>query len=391
VPPVLESPLGVLAVLLIIEAAVLRLSEASALRRLFSVVPPLFFIYFLPTVASGVGLVPRQSPVYTAIIDACLPACLVLLFLAVDLRAIARLGPRALAMMAVSSASIVLGGPLVLLLFGRWLPPGAWSGLGALSASWLGGSANMVAVKASIGTPEAIFSLAVIVDVVVAYAWMGLVLAGAGHQAALDRWTRADAATLDRLSGQLAREVGEPQPMRLAPLCAMLALAAGGAALASSLARLLPEVSGAITAYTWTVILVTLFGVLLSLTPARRFERQGASKLGYALLYLVLTSIGARADLSAITDAPALVLAGAVWILLHGLCLLGAARLLRAPIFLAATASQANVGGPVSAPVVAAAYRPGLAQVGLLLAVLGNVAGTYLGLVCATLCRAVAQ
>jgi uncharacterized membrane protein len=379
VDALITAPVGVVAVLLAIEAAVLRLAEGSALRRLFAVTPPLFWIYFLPTVASGTGLIPRESPVYGAITSACLPACLVLLFLAVDLRAVARVGGKALAMMGISSASIVLGGPLVLLLLGRWLPEGAWSGLGALSASWLGGSANMVAVKASIDTPEPIFALVVIVDVVVAYTWMGLVLALAGQQRRLDRWLRADTSVVEALSARLSAASGEQRALAAAPLAGMLALAAVGAAAAMAAAALLPEVPGLVTRYTWA----------LSFTPARRLEAHGTSRLGYALLYLVLTSIGARADLSAIGGAPWFVLAGAIWIAFHGLCLLGAARLLRAPVFLAATASQANVGGPVSAPIVAAAYQPGLAQVGLLLAVLGNVAGTYLGLVCAALCRGI--
>jgi uncharacterized membrane protein len=37
--------------------------------------------------------------------------------------------------------------------------------------------------------------------------------------------------------------------------------------------------------------------------------------------------------------------------------------------------------------VVAEVYQPGLASVGLLLAILGNIFGTYFGIFCAQLCR----
>jgi len=61
--------------------------------------------------------------------------------------------------------------------------------------------------------------------------------------------------------------------------------------------------------------------------------------------------------------------------------LLLAARLMRAPLFLAVVASQANVGGVASAPLVAEIYQKGFASVGLLLAILGNIEGTYIGIV----------
>ena len=42
-----------------------------------------------------------------------------------------------------------------------------------------------------------------------------------------------------------------------------------------------------------------------------------------------------------------------------------------------AVGSQANVGGAASAPIVASAFHPSLAPVGVLLAVLGYAVGTY--------------
>ena len=132
--------------------------------------------------------------------------------------------------------------------------------------------------------------------------------------------------------------------------------------------------------YTIMIILVTLIGIGLSFTPARRLEDYGASRVGYALLYLVLARIGAKANLNAIGNFPIYLVMGVVWVATHALFLIIGARLLRAPMFFAATSSQANIGGTVSAPVVAAAYQPNLAVVGLLMAVVGGVIGTFLAL-----------
>ena len=137
--------------------------------------------------------------------------------------------------------------------------------------------------------------------------------------------------------------------------------------------------------FTWLVILVSTLGIVLSFTPVRRIERAGASKIGYAALYLFLTSIGAKADLRGLLEAPVFLLAGIVWILIHVLFLVIGARLLRAPLFLVAVGSQANIAGAASAPIVAAAYYESMAPVGLLMGVLGYILGNYAGLLCAYL------
>ena len=167
----------------------------------------------------------------------------------------------------------------------------------------------------------------------------------------------------------------------------MIVIAVCGTALARWGGTMLPAVKGLITAGTWAIILASLFGLVLSFTPVRRMERFGASSVGYALLYLVLAAMGSTTDLANLAGAPVLVLAGVVWVLIHGVFLLAAGRLMKAPLALIATASQANIGGVASAPVVAEVYQDGLAPVGLLLGVFGNICGTYLGIFCAGVCR----
>ncbi len=128
------------------------------------------------------------------------------------------------------------------------------------------------------------------------------------------------------------------------------------------------------------MLIVTTAALLLSLTPLRKLEQAGASRLGTLALYLLLASIGARADLRAILQTPVFLALGVTWIGIHGLLLLAVGRLLRAPLGLIAAASQANIGGVISAPMVGAAFSAPLAGAGLLMAILGNVVGTSLGL-----------
>jgi uncharacterized membrane protein len=385
---VITHPLLIVLVLGAIEALVLWLSRHGRTRRCFDLLPAVFWIYFLPMLAASCGLITTNSPVYGLLTTWLLPASLVLLLLPVDMMAILRLGPTALAMFFIGAAGIMAGAAISFSLFKTVIGTEFWSGFGALSASWTGGSANMIAVKEALAVPDGVFASMVIVDTVVPYLWMGLMIGLVGLQPAFDRWVRADRAILDHLGEraavQLATRGGRRTPGGIG---LALAVACAGSAAAHLVARQLPRLGDLVTGYTWTIVIVTLIGILLSCSPLRRLEDSGATRTGYDLLYFVLTAIGAKASVASFGSALVLIAAGLVIVAVHAAVMLVGARLLRAPMFLVAAASQANIGGVASAPVVAEVYHPGLASVGLLLAILGNIVGTWLGIVCAQICR----
>jgi uncharacterized membrane protein len=383
----IQNPFGVLAVLIAIEASVLFFSGHAKTKRFFHFPPSMFWIYFLPMVFSSAHVIPHQSVLYSRIGTYVLPASLILLLVAADLKAILKLGRPALGMMLVGTMGVILGAPAVLFIFKPWLPTDAWSGFAALSASWTGGSANMIAVKEALGTPDAVFLPMVVVDTLVAYSWMGILILLAGVQAAYDKWNRSDRVIIEELHLKIAAEPASVSKVLRLEFVALILLAGiAGALLSVEGARALGGVAH-IPQNTGLILIASTLGIVLSFTPVKKLEVHGASKTGYILLYFVLTSIGARASLETLVSAPVLVVAGFVWVLIHAIFLVAAGRITRTPLCLLAAASQANIGGPASAPVVAAIYEPALAPVGLLLGVFGNVIGTYCGLLCAPLCK----
>jgi uncharacterized membrane protein len=381
-----HDPVYIIIILLLIEGAILSLAQMAVGKKLFKFLPSMFWIYFLPMLANTVGLLPAESSFYNVITRWVLPAALIILLLSADIRGILRLGPTALAMMTAGVVGIVLGAPIVTWLYRTWLPPEAWKGIGALSASWIGGSANMIAVKEAIGTPDSVFLPAVIVDTIIPYFWMGLLIAASTYQSSFDRWNKSDTRLLDDLTRRTAANHTKHK-WTIPGVCLIAALAVSGSFATVCISLFLPTVKNGFSETAWAVILATLLGVILSFTQARKLESRGSNVIGFAMLYFVLASIGAKTNLSHIRAVPILLAAGATWIVIHAIFLLIAARLLRAPLALAAAASQACVGGPASAPVVAGIYRSELAPVGLLLAVLGNILGTFLGLFTARLCQ----
>jgi uncharacterized membrane protein len=389
--PLISDPAGVLAALLAVLAAIFWFGETGPGRSLFGVVPRLVFCYFIPTTLTTLGILPDSSPLYDWIKTFLLPASLVLLILALDVPGILRLGPRAVIMLLAGTAGVVLGAPIALWLFSGLVPPDTWQGMTALSGSWIGGGANMVALAQIAGTSESMFGMMVIVDVTVANIWLGVLLYMAGQAERIDRWTGADTSAIEDLKRRVTefqeRTTRVPQ---LQDLIMIVAIGFGAVWIAILAAQPLEQWAPFFSATVWKMVVVTALAVALSLSPARQLEGAGASKIGSLMLYLLIASIGAHANFMEMREAPLLIALGAVWMLFHVVILLGIARLIRAPVFFVAVGSQANIGGAASAPIVASAFHPSLAPVGVLLAVAGYVLGTYAGLLCMALLKAVA-
>ena len=370
-------------------------------------IPTPFWFYFIPMLAGTFGLIPQSHPVYTFISKQLLPACLVLLLIGTDLKALAGMGKKAFLLMSAGAAGTVAGGLIAFRIFRSWLPAETWGGIGALAGSWTGGSANMLAVQQALNLPDGLIGPLIIVDAGIAYSWMALLIWSASQQQKWEAWIsrrgpagqarhrRPSGHGVPRDSAGRARPTLSEEPrwdserpcgpagpaggkpsLLLVAIATAIALSLG----AQWLAQRMPAAGGAINASTWTVLLVTLAALLLSLTPMRRLEQAGASRIGTLALYLLLATIGARADFRSILQTPAFLALGVTWILIHGACLLLAGWALRAPLGLVAAASQANIGGPISTPIVGATFSSELAGLGLLMAIFGNVVGTYLGL-----------
>jgi hypothetical protein len=224
----MKHPVYILVILLLIEGVILALSNRPVGKKLFRFLPSMFWIYFLPMLANTVGILPSENAFYGVIAKWVLPAALVILLLSADIRGILRLGPKALGMMAAAVGGIMIGAPVVVMLYRQWLPAEGWKGIGALSASWIGGSANMIAVKEAIGTPDSVFLPIVIVDTLIPYFWMGLLIAVSTCQYAFDRWNRADVRLLDDLARRgAASRLNIKNDMTMASVLVLAALTIG--------------------------------------------------------------------------------------------------------------------------------------------------------------------
>ena len=377
-------------------------------KRFYTYVPALLLCYLIPSIFNSIGLIDGEaSGLYPMARDYLLPASLVLLCIAIDLGAIIRLGPKAVIMFLTGTAGVMLGALVAYGMMGVIHPEtiagDTWRGMTTVAGSWIGGGANQAAMKEVFEVEATQFGQFVAVDVLIASLWLAVLLFLAGRAKAFDRWTGADVSAIDDLQNRMesfqAQHARNPS---LADLMVILGVGLGATGLAHFLtAPLVGWISSlpaewrlqdySLTAnFFWIVVFATTIGLLLSFTRVRTLEGAGASKVGSAMLYVLIATIGMQMDLSALLDRPWLFLLGLIWILVHGGLMLIVAKLIRAPLFFLAVGSQANVGGAASAPVVARAVHPALAPVGGLLAVLGYALGTYCAYLTGLALRAIA-
>ena len=387
----IQDPVGLAAVLLLVPALLFWLNENTRASTLFQRVPILIFAYFIPTILSNLGIIPSSSDVYKWVMAFILPASLLLLTLSVDLKGVIKLGPNALILFFAGTLGIVIGGPIALFLFEPWLPPDIWTGMAALSGSWIGGGVNFIAIGKSVGATEDMLGMMVFVDVMVGYTWTGILMFLAGRSEAFDKRLNADTSTIDALKERVMNfQKRTERVSSTSDFMVLLAVAFGGAWLADIGGKALPPIGDFVGAFSWKVILITTAGILLSFTAFRNYEGAGASKLGTVFLYMLIGTIGAGADVTKIFEYPMLLAMAVVWMSFHALILFAVLWFLKAPLCFLAVGSQANVGGVASAPVVASVFHPALASVGVLLGVLGYVVGRYAGLLAAFLLRWIA-
>jgi len=399
----------VLGILFIILAFVFQTSHSDSTfwRKFYTYVPALLLCYFIPSVVNSLGLISGEdSRLYFVSSRYLLPASLVLLTLSIDLKGIMNLGPKAVIMFLAGTVGIMFGGPIAVLVFsyvapdvvGGSGPEAVWRGLTTVAGSWIGGGANQTAMKEVFEVDDNLFGAMITVDVIVANIWMAFLLYGAGISKRLDRYFKADASAIDEVRDRIEEyRASIARIPNLTDVVTIMAVGFGITAVghfaADQIAPWISENAPALKKYSldsrffWIVVIATTSGLLLSFTKARKLEGAGASRYGSLLLYVLVASIGMRMDILAIFDTPRLFLVGMLWMLIHVSILFTVGKLIRAPFFFLAVGSQANVGGAASAPVVASAFHPALAPVGVLLAVLGYALGTY----CAWLCGIMMQ
>ena len=382
---------GLLAAVL---AFVFYTRDRSGWAKFYTFIPIILVCYLLPSLMVTFGLINvEESNLWTIAKDYFLPAALFLMTLSIDMKGIIGLGSKALIMFFTATAGIIIGGPIALWIVAQFDPAivgsgadAAWRGLATLAGSWIGGGANQTAMLEVYGYNIENYSALIAVDIIVANIWMAFLLYGAGDSKRVDKWLKADSSAIDRLRDKMAEYTASVERVASANDYVLLFGATfavvglchlGGTFLGGLFSDLQGEQATLASSFFWVVVISTTLGLIASFTRARNLEGVGASKFGTVFIFMLVAVIGTKMNILQLAEAPAFMVIGLIWMTIHAVLLLVVARIIHAPFFFVAVGSKANVGGAASAPVVAAAFHPALAPVGVLLAVLGYAVGTY--------------
>ena len=379
--------------------------EGKGWKKFYSIFPPLLMCYLLPSLLNSFNIISTDvSELYTMAKNYLLPTSLILMTLSIDFKGIVNLGPKSIIMFLTATVGIVLGGPIAVWIMsmispdvvGGVGPDEVWRGLATLAGSWIGGGANQAAMLEIYEYNPEKYGAMVLVDIIVANIWMAFLLYGVGKQVAIDKWLKADSSAITELKNKVEAFANSIARMpTLKDLIVILAVGFfatgfshwGSGVITGFIDTNVPALSQSVlnSGFFWLVVLATTIGLGLSFTKARELEGAGASKLGSVFIYVLVATIGMKMNILKIFDNPGLLAVGLIWMIFHVALLFVVAKIIRAPFFFLAVGSKANIGGAASAPVVAAAFHPSLAPVGVLLAVLGYALGTYGALICAQL------
>lgn len=376
-----------IAVLVFIAAVLVylpKLFKGKAGSNLFRFAPPVVLIYLVLMILCTARLwdLEATSETYKALKNPVLYAMLFLMLLRCDLKKIMKLGPKMLIGFFAAAFSIGLGFVISYAITHEALGQGAWKALGALCGSWMGGGGNMLAIQAALDINESVMAYALVIDSICATLYVMFLLWAIEFSGKFNTWTNADTRAIDEVGQALAVEAkANTKPITWQNLMILV----GAGLLVSALSQMAGAVINQWLPFfdsaTWTVLVVTVLGVGLALTPFGKLK--GTEEISNVLLYIVIALIASRADLASIGNAPMWLLSGFIILIIHVLIMIVFAKLFRLDIFTCAVASLANIGGTATAPVLAGTYSSALVPVGIIMALLGYVIGTGGGLIVA--------
>jgi len=375
----IENGILYLSVIILIATSIVY-TEKKSQAKLFEYLPSIVILYFVVMLFSTFGLWQKSDSVtatYKAVKSNLLPAMIFLMLLSADMREIFKLGKKMLLTFFLSSISIALGFIGMFTLFHTYFGEESWKAFAALSGSWMGGTANMVAVQGALNLPDSAMGYTLLIDSIDYAIWVMILLALVPFAKIFNQWTNADTSIIDEVGARLAEKEEAKKALSVQSVVILLATATFISLASQYLATFLPTTSF-LTTTTWIVILATVAGIVCAMTPLAKLP--GASMLANMMLYLIVALIASRANFAELTEAPLYILAGFVIITIHVIIMVIVAKLFKLDLFSLGVASLANIGGVASAPILASAYSKALIPIGVLMAMMGYIVGTFGGL-----------
>ncbi len=365
----IDSPLIYLLILAVL-VAVVSFLQIKTKHKLFEYIPVVVLIYAFSMLLASLGVFEQNKEIthiYKLTKTNLLPAMLFLMLLEVDFKHFFKLGKSLLISYFLAVISIAAAFIVVAYIFDFNKETAA--AFGALAGSWMGGTANMIAVGSALHVNEDAFAYALVVESVNYTLWVMFLLFLVPFAKIFSKFTKSE----EKL--QYLDKIGCACSMGAKRYWLLILLALG----VSLFSQIIAVKFVILNATTSIVLFSTLLGVLGSFTKLRFIN--GSNEVATTMLYILIALIGSRAVIENFSGLGMYVLAGFVILLIHALIMLVGAKIFKLDLFSISVASLANIGGVASAPILAATYNKALVSIGVLMAIMGYLIGTFGGLI----------
>ncbi|MDD5944991.1 MAG: DUF819 family protein [Clostridia bacterium] len=374
---------GFWALLLVLMTVIFGLEKKYPNSKVFKVIPGMLWLMLAVAACATLhvfdpnaeGVCNAQNLMYTTF----LPMMLIMFMLTCDVRDLIKLGPRMILSFFCTTVGVLIGLTVAYLLLKNHLPAMGWGSVASVAGSWVGETINMRAVAAVFGVEGTDFAYAAVMDTVGFTIVLAVAMFIIPRQAKWNKFFKASTDGIDAIAVKINASMEAHPEVKEAPTmldyAKLFAVALTGTAVINWVIPYLNFVSF-LNATGWRVVLGSLLGIALGLTPLH--WSKGATNVANVFLYLSLCVAMSYSDLSTCTDAPWFILLAIIAVAVLYVVWLLLCKLFKLDAFTASVGFMANFGGTSSAPAIAAAYNPNWIGFGILLGFFGDVVGTWI-------------
>ena len=377
------SGLSFVAALLAINAFVFWIVKKYPLK-IYKFLPPVIIVFLIVVCCNTFGVWSFSNKAVSSmrsnILEYMVPFMVFCIAVQCDFKKMVKIGPKLLAVFLCTTLSICIGMVVVYKCFAG--PLGLQQipqSFGTWTASFTGGIENLYAVAGAVGLSDENLANVLLLINLIFRPWMTILIVMVPFAARFNKWTGGKPEEIDVIASRLDETKREKQIPTSLDLFMIMGVGLVIVAFGFHMGDFLGALIRAVPAQVWLYLMVTAIGVIIGTTTEFGYIN-GLELIGGTLAIFALSVSSSNVDLRSFANAGVFFLSGVTVLLIHVIIMFLVAKLMKVDLCTLGIASIANIGGVSSAPVVAAAYGKSYQSISVIMAAIGSMIGTFVGL-----------
>lgn len=354
--------------------------KSAPIKKLLEWFPAILFAYVIPASITHLFQLDLASvQLHQWSKDFIIPLAILFVMSALSFRQLKIIGLRPILLFVIGSFVIAVLAPLLVLfssLFSdQWtqlvITEEYWKGLVPIVGGWIGGSTSQLVLKEVAECPEGLFLAILVLDNVLVNIWTILMFQMIKRSDQFNSYFGIDDKIQDFVPDEIDLQKSSRYSILITAVTCLLVMLA---------------TTYFVEAFLWKIVFLSVIGLLLG-NFVRSWNHSLVLKAGGLFIILIMAILGLKLNFGGFSLPLSIIGLVVVWLLLHYLFMMLAARALKLHMAWVPIASMANLGGISTAPAVTAAYNEEWMPHAIVLAILSMVSGTTWGLLTILLFR----